>query len=415
MSSPRLLLVAAAAATMTTLAACGWVIGLEQPVAIERPPPSAPPAEAAARPGCAHAQPAPMNGDDDPATEVAPFWLALDEFRYDHVVDGAVAGFDLDETCTCGDDDHDGAAPCVTSVPGGRVCDADGGVDNELGAMLARFSSAYDLSAYGGKEIARGRRTLLLWIKGYNGLANDADVTVALVLSDGLYTNLGCDDRPRGAARDGGCPPSTDDARCIDGGVFPPTWDGCDRWKPTAGSATFSAGRTRAVGFPTDHAYVVNQQLVVRHAGPLQIVAPGNVISLTNAITVGHLIPRGGSSSFDLAGGRIAGRAPIVDIARAIGGAPTDGFGGRPEEPFCESDFWDPLRLAVCQSADMTTGPALDFSGARCDAFGFAIGFSARLAEVDDRGVTPLFDKPTPCKIPDSVEAFCGAADGGVP
>ena len=130
---------------------------------------------------------------------------------------GSSLGFDLNQSCTCDErpgTKFDGGASCVSSRA--RVCDADGGVDNQAAASLAVYSSFLNLdkAANINGRIADGQQTSILLLKSYNGTRERQRRAVRH-----LHLETDMTDGPS-------CPGSTTDAN----GISTTGWCGEDKW-----------------------------------------------------------------------------------------------------------------------------------------------------------------------------------------
>jgi hypothetical protein len=307
---------------------------------------------------------------------------------------GRQPGVDLDRSCTCARDLYDGAPPCET--PGSPVrCDFEGGIDDSF-ALLDQVdvSSFLDLSNRITRDIVAGRRTVLIYIGNYNGLANDQDVSAAFVTSGGLYSDLGCDGGDRDASRPQGHPDGAP------GDQHLPVWDGCDRWSPNPGLVT--AGSPNIVAT----AYVSNYTLVAQ-IKEVTVEIFGGPVKAGNATAVLHLAHEGDGLRAD---GFIAGRIAVAELAGAIGRIPgNDTYDG---VPLCQTPFWPALGPALCQARDTTSSPSLDHKGAICDAITSTIGFTARPAQVSDE----TYSNPTlGYDCPGDLQCNCGQRRRGLP
>ena len=223
---------------------------------------------------CAHAAPPPPpERDDAPGTVLPAFFLALDETIFQPATD---PGFDLDGVCTCDarpGTAHDGGESCLGSKAQAERCDGPGGIDNALVGIFRAFASFYPIQDVPRQQVIQGRSNVLLQIADYNGTANDKDVAVGIVQSDGLRAQ--------------GCPTSTfDPAR----GVWTPGWCGNDAWSITPGSVI--PGSLAPVIIV--RGYVREFQLVVRGSGTARVpFSDEATIAVTDPIFTGKLVPLG--------------------------------------------------------------------------------------------------------------------------
>lgn len=225
-------------------------------------------------------------------------------------------------------------------------------------------------------QLQSGTRTLLWYIKDYNGKANDSDVGVELVGAGGLYTNRGCNDEER-ANRVTFADPTLEG---IPDKRYAPLGDGCDRWSPAEGQTIGMYPNRVPPG--ASAAYVSNFQLVVpfKEAG-----APlfGGATKLTNGFAIANL--RFDTNGKLRAEGILAGRIPFTDLLDLIGRTPINKPGGGDEkQPFCESEFWVPVAQRFCAARDTMASPAEERLGKTCDATSAALGFTLVEAQVSD-------------------------------
>ncbi|AKU99074.1 hypothetical protein AKJ09_05738 [Labilithrix luteola] len=266
---------------------------------------------------CDHASlPAPPVRDDDPARELPTIVMAMNHFS----LSGGSAsrlGIDLDQVCTCDTHPttaHGGEPSCVRK--GAPICDDDGGVDNYFATAVASFSSAFNLDDFAGvnSSIQLGHQNALIVLRKYNGLANDRDVEVGIVETNGI--------------RSSNCP---DSIPTIGSDYYSPGWCGDDQW------SVFP--NTTVDGFPISYAagYVNDYQLVVSLDRGIAIpfgdvgMTMGSPVSLGTLVPLGEdLQPRDPTRSpatdkearfYRLDDGLIAGRVAATDLLAAAGSA----------------------------------------------------------------------------------------------
>jgi len=387
-------LLAAVIAAVTCVVACEQLLDLREPnqfsaadagvdaLPVEAASDAFPPDPCAAGPELP-----PATGlDDDPDTELPPQAFVVWRFRFD--TDGGVAGFNLDNECRCA---GSGVPPCVPRGDKADVlCDGDGGVDNAL-AIVSRTTLFKDKQA--DEVVTTGTRALLLVLSGYNGRLNDRSVRVSLGGTPGLYSDKGCDGKPRGRV-----PMGTDNSgtREADGGpsptTFTPTWDGCDEWYVARGDIDPKTGDfLRGVT-----GYVTNGQLVVVDGKSAPFFAGEFRFDLLNpklrariVLPDGGFIPDGGivadgGPMFALREMTVAGAAGLGDLIRSLGTVSTSTVGGF----VCNVP---PLYQAgidlICQGADLPTDPSRLRQGDSCSTLSMgavAVGDPVRM-EVSDR------------------------------
>jgi hypothetical protein len=351
---------------------CQLILGVDEPVGIVRERT----VEAGTSDPCSHlGPPAPPEVDDDPrGTSQKNYWIGMERVIVPMRANdaGVQPGADLDQSCTCGADLHEGGAPCRTPAEKTTRCDFEGGVDDALGALAQEYATALptvDLSERVNRDIRNGDRTLLLYLASYNGKANDKDVGIAFVGGAGIYSPEGCPGRPH----DAGPGRVFSD---LPGPQYSPVWDGCDRWTPVPGQVAGSYPDRIAQNVVA--AYVTDYTLVI-HVKEVAIDLFGGSVRAGNAVAVAKLNPEGEGVAAD---GFIAGRMEFTELVRALGrsvAANTDGG-----EPLCKSAAWPIVGPAFCSARDTMRSPALDHTGEVCDAMTGTIGFHARPIQVAD-------------------------------
>lgn len=323
---------------------------------------------------CAHARVPPRPNGAGESKESKGYWLAAERIivPFD-AVDGVKSGLDLDESCTCQRDLRDGAPSCETKP---ATCDFDGGIDDAFTALAAGLPTEklFDPGVAVNKKTAEGRRTLLFYIERYNGEANDSDVGLALVGSGGLYSDLGCDDAPRGRDPDV-TPPSEPDAP---GDRYSPAWDGCDRWSPFLGQTIGKYPDVQPVA--TTKAYVADGRLVA------SVDAIGlNILGESARMRSGYLVaklektPQGGLTM----DGFVTGRIPFADVVNIVGRTEAR-TGPGTLTPLCETSYWPLVGSTLCSARDLAEDPSRDGKGDPCNAMSAAIGFVAHPVRVSD-------------------------------
>lgn len=318
---------------------------------------------------CPHASaPLPPVADDGTATLDLVF--VTDSFQL--LQAKTPLGLDLDGVCTCPGPE---ACRSVTSPPKPH-CDDDAGRDNSGGATIATFASvseSFNEDAINAR-LRSGGSSLLLRIKGYNGGANDTQVTAIVYKSSGL--------QPAG---DGGTP-------------APPKFDGTDRWllDPVSivGGATATGidceGNPQCIALTFDpKAYVADHVLVMRVDLALPIGA-GSQLDVTNAWVTARLVQRG--TTFALEQGNIAGRWRADKVLAIVANAASPAGPG----PLCnDKATYQIIKQLVCGAADLPSDPALDRTDVPCDALSLGLGFTASAARLGK--VSPATTDTPPC------------------
>lgn len=382
-SRPRLTLVGLAVATLS----CQLIIGLERP---EGTPPvlEGPEVDAGPEDPCKHSRGPKAPAKDDDLDTKKSYWFAAQHLTAPLPKGGVPGGLDLDNACTCGADLHDGGPSCVSSKP---ICDPDGGVDDSLGSILGDIASSVDIDPLGpvNSNVARGSRTLLLYVADYNGKANDTDVRVNFVNAGGLFTNIGCDGNPRSLdvtyRHDGTKRTPSDRDR------YAPAFDGCDRWSPAKALGPGRIPGNLVRGYVRDHTLVV----------PFDEVALdvfGNRATVSNVLMVATLVPEGERFRVE---GVIAGRVPFEELLQAIGGGQVNqGFEDGGYRAACEDPFWALfMQQRLCDAKDVMAAASEDFLGRRCDAVSVQLSFTMTESLLSDFDFEGQLDTKV-CPIP---------------
>lgn len=314
-------------------------------------------------PGCgSKTYPEPPQGAD--AGGDLDFVVAIDsvDFGEGDVSDGPQVGYDLDGRCSCIEEGQS----CVAPDPDRQSCDGPGGVDNavaDLFAPIAILDPNFGSPSF-RQDIQDGVWSVLLRIQGYNGEANDAQVTVALYPSGGL-----------------------DNDPCGDGS--PPAWDGTDAWPigisaletpMGGGGGAGGCGSTGVEGYSHDEpryvdpgAYVVDSVLVASLPALGLAFDGGATVRLSGGFITGRIVAEGGGYRID--DGVLAGRWALSDVFETLA------ILGSDDMPRCTDDqTYQTLRGALCDKRDLTAqlaGPT-----APCDAVSFGMAFTATPAQL---------------------------------
>lgn len=348
---------------------------------------------------CVHSGlPGPPAVDDDPSRELPPIVLALSRFSLKNDGD-AVPGIDLDGVCTCDErvgTAHDGGESCVRK--GKIACDSEGGVDNAFATVAEEFAIAIDVDQLAGvnDSIALGKLGALLFIRKYNGLANDREVELGIAASQGLFATT-C---PNAVPDDGGR------------GTFSPGWCGDDAWSYAPGSM--------AGGFPVAWAsgHVTDYQVVVALDRAATLPFGGVGLAMGAPLFFGKLVPLGDDFEprdpslpptpsqerlYRLEQGLIVGRAPVSDLLAAAGAAVAPGGGAGNARYMCQNEAtYLVVQNRLCAATDIARSPKLDFvSGYPCDAISMTVHVTALPARVAEEYAPPPSNNP------------CVAVDGG--
>jgi hypothetical protein len=362
--------------------ACQIVAGIERVEKVDPTPEAGPPEVEPPPPDpCDHVFAPRAPESDDPGEDLPDFILAVRTFSLYQSDGGPSPGFDLDGVCTCDERPgsvEGGASSCVRP---GKACDLDGGVDNNGAQLIASLAAlpGVDDSVNVTNRIKNGRQTLLLVISRYNGKANDKEVKLGLVPSDGIRDDAGVR-----------CPGSVQDPV---GGHWSPTWCGTDPWSIVTDTVVVEPQAT--LGFQpiaTGTGYVADYKVIVRvefgtttvpfGAGGLEMGSPEAVIDLVPLDE--NLQPRDKSRPptplerrlWRVPKGVLAGRLPAPSLLAAAGTIPTPGTMGR--DHLCTSFLFSELKKTICDGLDIARTRSFDFAPNRaCDALSMAVGFTA--------------------------------------
>lgn len=267
-------------------------------------------------------------------------------------------GYDLDERCTGIVGSTTSDSPCQVSTR--PIVDSPAGVDNALGDSMKTLLLQGADDPFGKKttfDIAQGKVTNLIGLFRYNGLANDPEVRVQIVMSGGLEST-GCD---------GGL------------GAATPQWDGCDRWSYAPGNIE------NGLWVSTEAGYVVDDVLVLNASKPVKVALAGE-LPISEAILTARLVREGGVV-VGLDDGILAGRMHSRDVITATQAQQTLGT------VVCKNEgLFATLRESVCGVRDVPLRRADDGKGLACDAVSFAFGFSAHIVKLGNERAFPEQD-----------------------
>lgn len=337
--------------------------------------------------------------DDAPTVELPAFIVAVDDLIVsESTPEIGPLGFDIDGTCTCDyrpGNAKDGGSSCV---PKGDqpICDGDGGIDNSFGQLISTFStfgSFADMTKV-KERINSGRQTLLVYIRRYNGLANDRDVEIGLLPSDGVRTP--------------GCAGSV-----VNGdGDYSPGWCGDDPWTTVPdGQQTDGTPIVLANGYVNDYRFVVNLPGTARvPLGPVPLEFGTPIITGKLTPLDENMNPRAPGQApttekekrlFKVDEGQLVGRMVVKSLLATLGAADVGGDATR----LCDSILYVQLRKEICDAVDIARAPNLDFQSTTCDAISASLGFTAKpavrgaayLEPLDDNDCLPVDDAP---KVP---------------
>jgi hypothetical protein len=293
--------------------------------------------------------------EDDPSTEDLDLTLALESFDVTGVDAGQRPGLNLDGLCTCPD-----PGSCTSAT---LACDADGGVDNGVGAFLAELGSFGKLfdEAQGNTYLAQGQYFgALFFLQHYNGTPNDRTVQFASYGSDGTVV--------------------IDDA----GHNATPRLDGTDVWTVDGNSVVGGTGPPFLPLAVDPDAYVANGVLVSHANVPISLPIFGQNLSVTveDGIIVAPLVREGSLWKFRgaVVGGRLSTQAYLTALAKV-------------PDPFVKGGWlcgnsatYRSLKPQLCAATDISASRADDGLGKKCNAFSFGMRFNAITAQVGPLG-----------------------------
>jgi hypothetical protein len=341
---------------------------------------------------CIHVNPVPAPDlDDSPGEMLPPFETAFDEVTVNPTT---VPGYDIDGLCTCDQGSISvgkGGGSCAGPSPG---CDLDGGIDNAAGLVEQGATGVLSFDRFPNRLIASGARSLLIQLAEYNGKANDKEVIVGTILSEGI--------------REPGCATSTYDP---DAGIYTPGRCGDDHWSSSPGAMIVTGSGN--VPLVKGTGYVRDFHLVARIGNPVPVpFTASSDVTFAGAVLTATVVPLGEDLKprdpsqeptvkerrlFRLENGVLAGRVGANELLHTIG-TYQSGIG-----TLCKlGAAFDQVRTPICGAVDVrrepgsTPNPALP-----CDALSAAFGFTALPAIAGAVSTAPPPDDP------------CGGVDAG--
>jgi hypothetical protein len=298
---------------------------------------------------CPVLEPPPVPAADDPSDAGdQTFVVAVHTIDFGFGADAGASGlvgYDLDKVFTCCEA---GPESCNAAVTGATHCDEPSGRDNAGGQLissLALVDPNQFSTATISQRLQNGTYSILLQVQGYNGQANDTQVTASLFGSIGVEGDAGA------------------------------LWNGTDQWLIDDSFVVAPDASTLVpVDFDTS-AYVANGTLVIHVTFPISL---GNTnsntftINLTAGVITGVVVPAG-NGAYSLEQGNIAGRWNISQLLSSLQTVSVTGLG-----PLCPgTSTYGFVKQEICKYADIMTDPAKDLMGTTCDALSLGIGFTA--------------------------------------
>lgn len=286
---------------------------------------------------CSARWPSPVAGTSA-VTDSVTISLAM---RTIDIGDGDVTnapGFDLDRACTCC---TECAAAQTCTPPTAPICDAALGRDNAMAHFLSQLEQTLVSPVTSSSlqaDIAAGSWTVLLRVWGYNGMADDDNVTMALYATNAL--------------------------------PMPPVWDGTDTWTVRSDYLVAPSMSLDDATVKSDVAYVAGGVLVgtFGSAGPLRLSLTGGFeLQLSSAVIAGTLEMADGR--YRLANATLGGLWSMPDVFLTLNNLRQ---GGMPV--LCKGDlvYENTIKPLLCGLRD--SKPGFD-APAPCDALSFGTSF----------------------------------------
>jgi hypothetical protein len=336
--SPRLAIASAPAGLMSVLVmagACSLAVDLD---GLQGGAPADAGADAAmdASPSCQHVTypPAPAT-----ATEGGTIEFAVALRSMDFGESGAtVVGLDLDKTCTCLGE----GASCVYPPSATKDhCDKSGGRDNamaQLFSTIGLFVSDFS-SAHFSAQAEQGAWSLLIRVAGYNGEADDAEVSVALYPT--YWDEVGQGENP--------------------------LWNGTDVW-PVSSGALIDGVSVDQPKYADAKAYVTGNTLVASLPSVFLNVSAGGGdlgIELTAGTLMGTIVNQGGR--YKITSGLCAARWKTESIFKIASSINADGMALCKDGSLTYSSF----KNLVCGHVDIAS--SLGGVTTACDSLSFGM------------------------------------------
>jgi len=289
---------------------------------------------------CVSARP-PGPPDAEDAGGALEVIVAMKTVDFHESTGGNAIGYDLDHTCTC-----EGEGPsCVPPKDSPDQCDGPGGRDN-AGAALIQSSAMLGLtSGTFVQDIADGEFSLVLRVRGYNGLPDDDQVSVAWLVPLPF--------------------------------LAPPAFDGTDEWSISGACLNHDGNGQPNLEDPIvidNVAYVRGGTLVASLKGgaPLNLAANFSVIVQTAFLT-GRLVQQGALWSIE--DGVVCGIWRTTDLLKSVRNTQVLG------QPLCTNNpAYANVKSTICRARDVSS-KSINPNDA-CDAISVAFTFTAPPATV---------------------------------
>lgn len=290
----------------------------------------------------------------------------------------ARVGIDLDSTMTTGPSDASCEPPTVEGeVVGQAVVDGEKGVDNAIGSLLLPTVGTALPCLEDNLALTQGRGigTVLIWVRGWNGLDNDASVSV--VLTNAVDATSEDPSLVGFAESDPVNLVYMGDRQGVE--APPPRWDGQDYWYLDPADFDADESGRPSADLPKEpqlDAYVSYGRLVV----PLRpgtafglIAGDGSLPSdgdMTIAVNGGYLLGDIDADRTGLVRGLFAGRLTLEKLAQIT-----------PKVGLCAFDA-ELMQTLIGQFADIVGLPKDDGTGMECNAFSVGVTFNAVVGQV---------------------------------
>lgn len=342
-------------------------------------------------PGCDHANPPPAPAkDSDPGSGV--YVIALRSVDVTGRRDGGpIVGYDLDQACT-GDPRETRGPSCksMTVRP-----DDEGGVDNESAHLFDEtrgVPGAEGLLVGPLRDLACGAENTLIVITDYNGLADDTNVSVAILESYGIAEPHPTEAPPDAAACGTAQPP------------YAAQWNITDRWSVTPGAFNRNDNRPRTTtrGYVTNFHLVVDARVGVANQFPI-LVGP-RIVQVGTPVLTGRLVPMGQDGSdlptdrhgvtggvkpaaFRMDDGIISGRVHIDELVSAFGAGRIKNTDDSNPYLCANAILYLGFKQRLCSEVDIMADQGDDFHDRACNGLSMSVQFTTSPASIGSQDV----------------------------